>query len=157
MKKLLIFGGVIVALFVLLGVLTNMSNSQKAENNPFGKDELHPETVKQLDDPNYGNYILPDELQTKLDNNEDVTVYFYSPTCGHCKKTTPVLKPVADELGVDMKMYNVLEFEQGWDDYAIEGTPTLIHFKDGKEAYRISGYHDAETFKKWFAQFHEKE
>ncbi|OEH92726.1 thioredoxin family protein [Bacillus solimangrovi] len=153
MKKIAIIGAIIVGLFIIIGSLTNMANSQKAEGNPYGKADLHPETVKQLKDPNYENLILPDELDEKLNNNEAVTVYFYSPTCGHCKVTTPILKPVADELNVDLKMYNVLEFEQGWNDFEIKGTPTMIHFENGKEAYRISGENDAETFKEWFNQF----
>ncbi len=59
---------------------------QKAEGNPFGKEELHPATIDLLDDPNYQNIILPDELREALNNKETITVYFYSSTCEFCKK-----------------------------------------------------------------------
>ena len=54
-----------------------------------------------------------------------------------CKEATPILTPLAEELGIDLVQYNLLEFEQGWDDYDIEGTPTIVQFKDGKEVARI--------------------
>jgi thiol-disulfide isomerase/thioredoxin len=140
LKKIILFLVIIVALFAGIAYVTNMQNKEKAEGNPYGKDELNPATVDQLDDPNYQNLILPEELEKKLNNKEDVTVYFYSPTCPHCQKATPVLMPLADEMGVDIVQYNLLEFEQGWDDYGIESTPTLVHFEKGKEADRIVGF-----------------
>ncbi|QED47077.1 thioredoxin family protein [Cytobacillus dafuensis] len=151
MKKVIIFLGIIVILFAAIGILTKMQNEEKvSEKNPYGKDALHPETIKQLDDPNYQNLILPDELKEKLDNKEDVTVYFYSPTCSHCQRTTPVVAPLAKEMKVDLVQYNLLEFENGWDKYGITETPTIVQYKDGEEVERITGYQDEEVFKKWF-------
>lgn len=80
MKKMAIFLVIIVALFVLLGVFTNMKKEEKSKGNPYGKDKLKPATVDQLDDPNYQNLILPVELEQDLQDSKDVTVYFYSPT-----------------------------------------------------------------------------
>ncbi|QPC45840.1 thioredoxin family protein [Mangrovibacillus cuniculi] len=144
MKKVLIFGGIIVAIFVAIGVLTSMQNSEKvSEDNPYKKDSLHPETVSQLDDPNYQNVILPEDLDSALENGDDVTVYFYSPLCQFCKQATPILMPVADSLGVEVQQYNLEEFKQGFGDYGIESTPTLVQFKNGKEVARIVGAQSA--------------
>lgn len=150
MKKVVIFLLIIVGLFAALFFVNKAQNEEKSEGNPYGKDTLHPETVKQLDDPNYQNLILPDELDKKLQNGEDVTVYFYSPTCPHCVRTTPVVAPLAKEMGVDLVQYNLLEFEQGWNDYGIESTPTIVQYKDGKEVNRIVGYQEEATFENWF-------
>ncbi|MFT4416865.1 thioredoxin family protein [Fredinandcohnia humi] len=151
MKKLIIFTVLIIALFAALAFITTSQNKQKAEGNPYGKDELDPATIDQLDDPNYGNQILPDELEEKLENGESVTVYFYSPTCPHCQNTTPVIIPMVIDMGIDLKKYNLLEFEEGWRDYGIEYTPTLIHFENGEEVSRLVGYHeDHDEFKTWF-------
>ncbi len=139
MKKILIFGGSIIVLFIGIVVLTNMAQSEKVEGNPYEKDSLHPETANLLDDENYQNIILPDELEESLNNGEDMTVYFFSPTCEYCREATPRLAPLAEEKGVDLQMYNLLEFEQGWNDYNIEATPTLIYFEDGEEVHRIRG------------------
>ena len=153
MKKVLIFLGVIIILFAGVAVLTNMQNSKKvAEKNPYGKNSLHPETVAQLDDKNYQNLILPDELKSKLADKEDVTVYFYSPTCPHCQRTTPVVSPLAKEMGINLVQYNLLEFDQGWDDYGIESTPTIVQYKAGKETARIVGYNEESVFRQWFTK-----
>ena len=80
-NKMLIIVGIIVVLFIGLYFLTNYKNKQTIENvdNPYGKDELHQETIDLLDDPLYGNIIIPDDLDAKLENGEDVTVYYFSP------------------------------------------------------------------------------
>ncbi|PAE25429.1 MULTISPECIES: thioredoxin family protein [Bacillaceae] len=151
MKKVIIFLAIIVALFAAVGMLTKMQNEEKvSEKNPYGKDSLHPETVKQLEDPNYQNLILPEELDKKLDEKEDVTVYFYSPTCPHCQKTTPVVAPLTEDMGIDLVQFNLLEFEDGWDNYGIKETPTIVQYKDGKEVNRITGSQEKEVFEQWF-------
>ncbi|WP_075980561.1 thioredoxin family protein [Bacillus massilinigeriensis] len=151
MKKIIIFLVVIIALFATVGVLTKMQNEEKvSEKNPYGKDSLHPETVEQLDDPNYQNLILPDELANALKDKKDTTVYFYSPTCPHCQRTTPIVAPLAKDMDINLVQYNLLEFEQGWDDYHVEETPTIIQYKDGKETARITGYHEEAEFESWF-------
>ncbi|MFC0272177.1 thioredoxin family protein [Metabacillus herbersteinensis] len=147
MKKLLIFGAIIVVLFGGLAFVTTYQQKEQAEGNPYGKDDLKPATIDQLDDPNYQNLILPEDLEKKGEDKEDFTVYFYSPTCEYCKQTTPVLMPVADEAGVDINQFNLLEFEDGWNTYRIQSTPTLIHFKDGQEVERVEGYQEEATFK----------
>ncbi|WP_338753450.1 thioredoxin family protein [Bacillus sp. FJAT-52991] len=160
MKKIIIFASII---FVLFGGIVFLTNSQQkealqeaskgsSEGNPYGTDDLQPETIKQLDDPNYQNLIMPDELDKKLADGEDVTVYFFSPTCSHCNQTTPILMPLAEEQGVDIKQYNVLEFEQGWDDFAFEATPTLIHFENGKEKARLEGGYAKEVYTQFFEE-----
>ncbi|WP_017379279.1 thioredoxin family protein [Paenisporosarcina sp. TG-14] len=150
MKKLLIIGGIIVAVFALIIVLNNMSNNNKLADNPYGTNDLEQETIDQLDDENYQNIILPDDLQAKVESGEPVTAYFFSPTCVHCKAMTPVLMPVVADMDVDIFQYNVLEFDQGWEDYAIKATPTMIHFEDGKEVSRMVGNQPEENIKTFF-------
>jgi len=141
LKKLLIIGAVIVVLFASIIVLTNYSNKSKlaSANNPYGDKELKQETIDQLDDKNYQNIMLPDELQKKIEAGEDVNAYFFSPICVHCQAFTPVLMPIADELGIDIAQLNVYEYENLWQKYDIEATPTFIRFEDGKETARFVG------------------
>jgi thiol-disulfide isomerase/thioredoxin len=151
MKKVIIFLVVIIGLFIGVSYLTKVQNEEKTSGeNPYGKDTLHPETIAQLKDPNYQNLILPEKLEKKLDNGEDATIYFYSPTCPHCKVTTPIVGPLAKDMDIDLQQYNLLEYEKGWDDYKIESTPTIIQFKDGKETARIVGSQEKTVFKDWF-------
>ena len=150
MKKLLIIGSIIIAVFVLIIVLNNMSNNNKLADNPYGTDDLKQETIDQLDDKNYQNIILPDDLQEKVKSGEPVTAYFFSPICVHCKAMTPVLMPIVEDMDVDVDQYNIYEFEQGWEDYLIEATPTMIHFEEGKEVARLVGNQPEENIKAFF-------
>ena len=165
MKKLGIYFAVIIALFAILFFVNNASNKAKEQqyaNNPYGKpvSELHPQTVKDLSDPNYQNLILPEELEEKMNNKESFFVYFFQPTCQYCRYTTPILNPIAEEAGIDLKLFNLLEFSEGWERYNIEYTPTLVYFKDGRETDRIVGGiaepggegHSEDTFKQFFAK-----
>lgn len=148
----MIFSAIIVVLFAAIAIINNTQNKQKTENNPYNKTSLDQATIDQLDDPNYQNLILPEKLAEAIKNKEDKTVYFYSPTCVHCQNTTPIVAPLAEEMGIDLVQYNLLEFEQGWEDYRIESTPTIVHFNAGVEYDRIIGYNDKEVFEKWFKE-----
>ena len=144
-----------IVLFIALALLTNMNNSKKvSENNPYGKDSLEPETIDLLDDENYQNIILPEELEKKLADQEDVTVYFFASDCIYCKEATPILTPMAEELGIDLVQYNLLEFKQGWNDYNIKSTPTIVQFKDGEEVTRIVGLQEEDAYRRWLTDNH---
>ncbi|MBM7608728.1 thiol-disulfide isomerase/thioredoxin [Lysinibacillus composti] len=150
MKKLGIIGGVVIVLFIVIILLTNLSNKDKLENNPYGTNNLRQSTIDLLDDENYQNIILPDALEEKIASGEPVTAYLFSPECPHCKNMTPKLMPIADEMGVEIDQLNILEYQAGWDDYNVEATPTLIHFKDGKEVNRLVGDAPEETIRQFF-------
>ncbi|WP_227936948.1 thioredoxin family protein [Alkalihalobacillus deserti] len=152
MKKVIIFGGMVILIFVALAVVSNLQQTQKAEGNAFGKETLHPATIELKDNPNYQNIILPEELENELSKEEAVTVYFYSSTCQFCKETTPRLVPIANEKGVDLVQYNLLEFEDGWEKYDLTATPTVIHFEDGLEKGRLVGAATNEEFEQFFEE-----
>lgn len=156
---MIIFAVIIVVLFAALYFVTVFKNKQAVDehDNPYGKNDLKQETIDQLDDPMYQNQIIPDKLDEKLANKEDMFVYFYSPTCPHCQRVTPVLVPLAEDLGADVKKLNLWEFDNKWDTYAIESTPTLVYYKNGKEADRISGEGQTEEETKQMYQHFLKE
>ncbi|WP_026675492.1 thioredoxin family protein [Alkalihalobacterium bogoriense] len=139
MKKVIIFLSIIVVLSIGIILITNAANERQVAGNPFGKDKLHPETIKQLDNPNYQNIILPEQLENRLEEGGKTTVYFYSPTCPACVAMTPIIVPMANDYFVDLKMYNLLEFEQGWQQYGIQSTPTIIHFENGQPVQKLEG------------------
>lgn len=153
MKKMLAIAAIVVVIFGLIIFLTNQANDKKLANNPYGTEDLQQPTIDQLDDENYQNIALPDEVNEKIASGEPTTVYFFSPTCPHCQATTPVLMPVAADMDVDVLQYNLLEYEQGWQDYFIEATPTLVHYEDGKEVARWVGSQPKENIEKFFNEF----
>lgn len=152
-NKMLIIIGAVIVLFIALYFANDYKNKRALElaNNPYGKESLHQETIDLLDDPLYQNIIVPDDLDELLDNGEDVTVYYFSPTCVYCQKTTPVVVPLAEQLDVDLKKMNLLEFDL-MDYYDIEGTPTIIHYENGEEVARIVGEQSEDEFRSFFEQ-----
>jgi thioredoxin-related protein len=53
-------------------------------------------------------------------------------------------------MDIDLVQFNLLEYEDGWNQYGIESTPTIVQYKDGKEVNRIVGYNEETAFKSWF-------
>lgn len=151
---MLLIVGAIIVLFAALYFVNDYKNKQalSESNNPYGKDELRQETIDQLDDPLYGNIIVPDDLDAMLDAEENVTVYYYSPTCVYCQRTTPVVVPLTEEYDIDMKKMNLLEFDK-MQYYDIEGTPTIVHYENGSEVARISGEQPEEAFRDFFEEY----
>ena len=149
MKKLAIVGGVVVVLFAAIIVLTNMKNSDKLKDNPYGTNELKQSTIDLLSNENYQNIILPDALAEKVASGEGVVGYFFSPECSHCMNYTPKMMPIAKELEIEVNQLNLLEYDS-WETYNITATPTLIYFEDGKEVARIEGDASEETTRQFF-------
>ena len=153
MKKLWIIGGVIVAIFVILIALQSYSKNEKMKNNPYDKEkgELNASTIDLLNNKNYQDIILMDELDKKIESGEKFVAYFFSPTCVHCQKFTPIMMDVANENDLTIYKFNLLEYPEGVDKFTITGTPTTIVFSDGKELNRAVGEATKEICNKLFS------
>ncbi|MBE7116702.1 MULTISPECIES: thioredoxin family protein [Bacillus] len=126
MKKIIIF--VIVTLF-LFGAITFFIN--KEEKNY------------------YTNNINTKQLQEDITNKKDKIIYFYQTNCSYCSKVSPVLIPMASEMDINLQTLNLEKHQNGWNDFKIEGTPTIIHYQNGKEIDRLVGDNKSEVFKEW--------
>lgn len=153
-KKIGIIVAVIAVLFIALYFALDYKNNQALEgDNPYGTNNLEQSTIDQLNDPLYQNQILPDELLEQVNNGEPTTVYFYSPECVYCQQTTPYLVPLTEEMNVDMKKLNLLEFGNEAAPFAIRSTPTVVHYEDGEEVARLEGQYPEEEYEKFFNQY----
>ena len=139
MKKIILFSTVIIVIFAAIAIITNKQNASKTEGNIYGKDKLTQATIDLLDDDNYQNQIVPEDLKARIDSGEPTTVYFFSPTCIHCIQTTPILAPLAEEMDVDMVQLNLDEFPDTGGTYGIQTTPTLVYFENGEFVDGIGG------------------
>jgi len=135
-KMPFVYAAVIVVLFASLFFLKNLNRSDLYDK-PVS--ELNPATKELLKDPNYQNIILPGELDERIGSGESMFVYFFASTCSFCRETTPVLMPIADELGIDLPQFNLVEFQDYYRKYNIIYTPTLAYFEGGREIARIEG------------------
>ena len=74
-----------------------------------------------------------------MDNDLDVFVKYYSPTCPHCVKLAPIYVELAERLK-DNKNLRIAEFDlksNDFDDFQIRGFPTLVFFKAGDKKNHI--------------------
>ena len=138
-KKMLplIFGGALVLIALVVGTYYMSNNYDQAQQSNAQVQNL------------YKNKITPTQLKEKIDNKEDVYAYFYQTSCAHCKIVSPILIPMAEEMGKPLFPIDIEREQKPWDDYKIEGTPTLIHFKDGKEVGKIVGEQPKDTFREF--------
>ncbi|MDN8589867.1 thiol reductase thioredoxin [Chryseobacterium mucoviscidosis] len=139
---ILIFLGVFIVMIAVL-VLVNQQSKKQMDSvqNAYGiaASKLNPATRELLDDPNYQQIILPDDLKARINNKDSFFVYFFASDCSHCRATTPQLMPLVDSEGIELPQFNLREFDSGWTDYNIEYTPTLVYYQDGVEKDRMVG------------------
>jgi thioredoxin 1 len=81
---------------------------------------------------------LDDEL---VQSRQPIVVDFWAPWCGPCRAMAPAVEAAAERLGNTARVYkiNVDDNPDVSPRFNIKGIPTLIVFKDGREAYRLVG------------------
>ena len=81
---------------------------------------------------------LDDEL---LQSEKPVLVDFWAPWCGPCRAMSPAVEAAAQKLAGEANVFklNVDDNPSVSPRFGIKGIPTLILFKDGREANRLVG------------------
>lgn len=78
-----------------------------------------------------------------INENRPVIVDFHAVWCGPCKTQAPILKQVAEELGVRVRVIKI-DVDQNQaiaSRYKIKSVPTLMIFKNGEIMHKQSGVH----------------
>ena len=86
--------------------------------------------------------ISKDDFEQKVLQSElPVIVDFYSDSCIPCKQLSPMLGDIEDDYEDKLKVFkvNVNYDAELAEQYQVLASPTLIFFKEGKEADRIRG------------------
>ena len=87
-------------------------------------------SVQKLNQNNFNNAIA----------NGTALVDFYADWCGPCRMVSPVVDEIAEERSdITVGKVNVDDENALAMKYGVMSIPTLIVFKDGKEAARIVG------------------
>lgn len=83
-------------------------------------------------------------------NSGLVLVDFYADWCGPCRMLTPVLEDVSKEVpDTTIAKIDIDAAQNTASTYQVTSIPTLILFKDGKEAGRLVGLRDKDTIKEF--------
>ncbi len=82
------------------------------------------------------------EFEEKVLNSPiPVVVDFWAEWCGPCRMVAPILEELAEECGeqVVIAKMDVDDQRETPAKYGIQAIPTMLFFKDGKEAAKIVG------------------
>lgn len=85
--------------------------------------------------------INSSEFSGLLQEDKLLVVDFYATWCGPCKKLSPTLNEVSEELGeqVNIVKVDVDESEDLAMDYGIRSVPTVLFFKNGQQVDKFVG------------------
>jgi len=103
--------------------------------------------ITKVNSQNFESEVLNSELPVLVD--------FFAVWCGPCKMVSPVIDNLASELEGKVKVAK-LDIDQSMDiamKYRVMSVPTLMLFKDGMEAHRVSGAMPREMILNEFGDF----
>ncbi len=89
-----------------------------------------------------------------LKASTSVLVDFWAEWCAPCKSLAPILDEIEKSGSLDIKIanLNVDDNPKIAKEYGIRGVPTLLLFKDGKEAAKQVGLIPKQKIIKWIEQ-----
>ena len=95
--------------------------------------------VKELTKTNFNETIMTEKI---------VLVDFWASWCGPCRMVSPVIDQIAEEYAGKITVGKVNVDAEGTlaAEYAVVSIPTVVLFKDGKQAEKLVGAHSFDDY-----------
>jgi thioredoxin 1 len=78
-------------------------------------------------------------IETTLNDAQPVVILFYATYCPYCRRFAPIFEQHGRDSGYRFAKANITDDDNPlWDKYDIPAVPTVIAFKNGREAGRRS-------------------
>jgi thioredoxin 1 len=114
---------------------------QSTEQRGDAKSQTTPRRVEHVNDHSFEQMVL--------DSDQAVLVDFYADWCAPCKKLSPLLDELAQEMpDVRIVKVNIDRSPESARSYRVKSLPTLILFKGGKPVARRGGLLNKGSLKK---------
>lgn len=85
--------------------------------------------------------MQPEEILSKISDNQFILLYFSQPECNVCKTLRPKVESlVADYSGLKFFYIDIIEFPAVRGQFLIFAVPTIILFYEGREVKRWSRF-----------------
>jgi len=100
---------------------------------PLSSAVRYPEHPVDINDQTFRNEVL--------NFPGGVVVYFWSPSCGYCRGFTPTVNQLASRYAGRIKFTKIVMDRNPAmaSQYGIQGVPSLLLFKNGRQIDRLSG------------------
>ncbi len=95
--------------------------------------------AKELTKTNFNETIMSEKI---------VLVDFWASWCGPCRMVSPIIDQIAEEYDGKITVGKVNVDDEGAlaSEYAVVSIPTVILFKDGKQAEKLVGAHSFDDY-----------
>lgn len=101
-------------------------------------------------------HVTSEDFQEKvLSSSKPVLVDFYADWCVPCKKMSPIVDAVAEEIGSSVVFckINIDENSELAERYSVMSIPTLILFQNGKETDHLMGVQSKDVLKRFVQSY----
>lgn len=94
-------------------------------------------------------HVTEEDFNNEINSESNVLVEFGADWCAPCKMQMPILEKFAKERKIKVIQVDVDDSPELASKFKINGVPTIIIFKDGKEFIRKTGLTKLDDLKKF--------